>query len=160
MERIIVSTDSEQIAKIAKDYGAEVPFLRPPDLAADDTTRFQVVRHATTFLVDRQKYQPDILVTLQPTSPLRRAEHIDAAVEIFKDTQADMVMSVCQAEHSPYWMRSIGDDGHLISILPNSEHIQGGKTFLLRIELMVLCMWSPIRQFAVIQKEARTYKRL
>lgn len=121
LERVIVSTDSEQIAKIAKDYGAEVPFLRPPELAADDTARHLVVRHATTFLVDKQNYQPDILVTLQPTSPLRRAEHIDAAIEIFNDTHADMVMSVCQAEHSPYWMRRIDGDGQLVSILPNSE---------------------------------------
>ena len=121
LDRVIVSTDSDQIAQIAKDYGAEVPFIRPAELAVDDMATLPVVRHAATFLAEQQHYQPDLLVTLQPTSPLRRSEHIDAAVEIFKKTQPDMVMSVCEAEHSPYWMRRIESDGRLVSILPQSE---------------------------------------
>jgi len=121
IEKVIVSTDSDRIAEIAKSYGAEVPFLRPAELAGDDTARLPVVRHAAMFLAESQKYQPDIFVTLQPTSPLRRAEHIDAAVEILNNTQADAVMSVCEAEHSPYWMRRIEGGGRLVPILPDSN---------------------------------------
>lgn len=121
LQRVIVSTDSDRIAEIAKGYGAEVPFLRPAELSADDTPSLSVVRHTATFLVDQEKYRPDTLVTLQPTSPARRAEHIDAAVELFANTHADVVMSVCESEYSPYWMRRIGADGRLIPILPDSE---------------------------------------
>ena len=102
LNRLLVSTDSPEIEDIAKGYGAEVPFLRPAELAQDDTPRLPVVQHAARYLEKTEGYKPDIMVTLQPTSPLRRAEHIDAAIDMLISTKADRVLSVCEAEHSPY----------------------------------------------------------
>lgn len=121
LSRLVVSTDSMEIAEISEAFGAEVPFLRPPELARDDTLGLPVVRHAVKFLEENQGYRPDIIVTLQPTSPLRRAEHIDAAVTMLIETKADSVVSLCEAEHSPYWMRALTKDGRLKPILSTKE---------------------------------------
>lgn len=121
LSRVLVSTDSPTIAQIAKKCGAEVPFLRPAELARDDTPRLPVVRHAVEYLERTEGYKPDLIVTLQPTSPLRRAEHIDSAIEMLVDMGADAVFSVCEAEHSPYWMRGVDDDGRLVPLLSGSE---------------------------------------
>lgn len=132
LSRVLVSTDSPTIAQIAKTYGAEVPFIRPPELARDDVPRLPVVRHAVDYLENNEGYTPDIIVTLQPTSPLRRAEHIDAAIEMLVGTGADAVVSVCEAEHSPYWMRRVDAEGRLVPLLSGSE------TYLRRQDLPVV----------------------
>lgn len=121
LSRVLVSTDSPTIAQIAKTYGAEVPFIRPVELARDDTPRLPVVRHAVEFLENNEGYTPGIIVTLQPTSPLRRAEHIDAAIEMLVGAGADAVVSVCETEHSPYWMRRVDAEGRLVPLLSGSE---------------------------------------
>lgn len=121
LSRVLVSTDSPTIAQIARAYGAEVPFIRPTELARDDTPRLPVVRHAIEYLETTEGYKPDLIVTLQPTSPLRRAEHIDAAIEMLVGTGADAVFSVCEAEYSPYWMRRIDAEGRLVPLLSGSE---------------------------------------
>lgn len=92
--RVVCSTDSEEIADVARAHGAEVPFLRPPALAADDSPMLDVVRHA-----DRELGEPDVIVVLQPTSPLRRPEDIDAAVELLQSSGADVVVSVVAVPH-------------------------------------------------------------
>lgn len=121
LNRLLVSTDSPEIADIAKGYGAEVPFIRPAELAQDDTPQLPVLQHAVVYLEETEHYKPDIIVALQPTSPLRRGEHIDAAIDMLIKTRADRVVSVCEAEHSPYWMRRVGADGRLIPILADSD---------------------------------------
>jgi CMP-N-acetylneuraminic acid synthetase len=95
LTRIVVSTDSEQIAEFARAEGMDVPFLRPSTLADDDTPMLGVVQHAV-FALDRGA---DIIVLLQPTSPLRRAEHIDAAVSLLDESGADSVVSVVAVPH-------------------------------------------------------------
>jgi len=122
VDRVVVSTDSGQIAEIAKAYGAEVPFLRPAELARDDTPRLPVIRHAVSFLKENQNYRPEIIVTLQPTSPMRQAEHIDAAINMLGTASVDSVASVCEAEHSPYWMRRLGPRGTLVDVMPPGEN--------------------------------------
>lgn len=110
LQRIIVSTDDLEIANIAKEYGAEVPFLRPPELAKDDTPDFPVYQHTISWLVEHENFQPDIVAWLRPTSPLRTAEDITNAVDVLTKTQADSVRSVCLSEHHPYWMKSLEGD--------------------------------------------------
>jgi CMP-N-acetylneuraminic acid synthetase len=100
---VLVSTDDDEIASVARAAGADVPFLRPAHLAQDDTPAAPVVEHAITYL-EQHGEQVDAIVLLQPTSPLRRAEHVDAAVRLFFETGCDTVVSVCEVEHSPYWM--------------------------------------------------------
>lgn len=110
INRLVVSTDSKEIAKIAKKYGAEVPFMRPLELAQDNTQDFSVFAHALRWLRDKENYVPDIIVHLRPTSPLRRAEHIDAAVEALIKSKGDVVKSVSLVNHHPHKMWKIRGD--------------------------------------------------
>jgi N-acylneuraminate cytidylyltransferase len=98
--RALVSTDDPEMADLARNAGAEVPFLRPPDLATDTADSVGVARHALEFLAGRGEFY-DAIALLQPTSPLRTSAHIDAAVELMKQRQATAVISVCVAEHTP-----------------------------------------------------------
>src|SRR3972149_1828506 len=82
--RLIVSTDSQEIAEIARQYGAEVPFLRPPELAQDDSPDLPLFQHALRWLEDHEDYRPDVVVQLRPTSPLRPVGLIDEAVEALR----------------------------------------------------------------------------
>lgn len=118
INRIIVSTDDEQIAAIAQDYGAEVPFLRPEEISQDDTPDLPVFLHALEWLEIEESYQPEIIVQLRPTSPLRRTLHIDQAVQrLIEHPEADSVRTVCVPFQNPYKMWHIGDDGYLHPIL-------------------------------------------
>ena len=99
LTRLIVSTDDDEIAGVARGLGAEVPFLRPAPLAADDTPMLDVLQDALRTLRERETYETDILVLLQPTSPFRRAEHIDAAVDVLISSGADSVVSVVAVPH-------------------------------------------------------------
>jgi len=107
LNKVIVSTDDENIANVSKQYGAEVPFLRPKHLAIDTATSLSVLLHAVKYLEEKEDYLADIIVCLQPTSPLRSAEDIDQAVTLCTSTDADSVVSLCQAEHHPYWMKKV-----------------------------------------------------
>ena len=98
LTRTIVSTDDERIAECAKSLGLEVPFMRPSSLAADDVPMLPVLGHAIDTL-KADGFAADIVVLLQPTSPLRRGEHIDAAVVWLERTAADSVVSVVEVPH-------------------------------------------------------------
>jgi CMP-N-acetylneuraminic acid synthetase len=95
LTRVVLSTDSEQIAACGRDAGIEVPFLRPAALARDETPMIDVLRHALDALAE----PVDAIVLLQPTSPLRRAEHIDGAVDELVRSGADAVVSVVAVPH-------------------------------------------------------------
>lgn len=106
---IHVSTDSDLYARIAIEYGAEVPFLRSDEYARDGASTTDVIR----YVIDRYKKSElefDTFAVLQPTSPLRTAEHIKAAYELFFNNNAKSVVSVCEAEHSPLWMNTLPED--------------------------------------------------
>jgi len=116
--RVIVSTDDEQIAAIARRYGAEVPFLRPAALARDDTPDLPVFQHALAWLRDHEGYQPAIVVQLRPTSPFRRVWHIDQAVERLRARpEADAVRTVCVPFQNPYKMWRLGPEGFMQPLL-------------------------------------------
>ena len=103
LDRVIVSTDDSKIAQIAKSCGAEVPFLRPADLAMDNTPGFRVAQHAVKYLEDFETCKVDVAVILQPTSPLRGERHINATVEKLLETNADSVVTVCKVKRHPFW---------------------------------------------------------
>lgn len=104
LDRVIVSTDDRGISNVSKKWGAEAPFLRPSQLARDGTPALEVLQNVLRWLKSNEDYAPGAVMTLQPTSPLRDPQHIHQAVRLFRRTGADSVVSVCQAEHSPYWM--------------------------------------------------------
>lgn len=108
--KVIVSTDDQEIAGVARKYGGDVPFLRPIEFARDDTTDMPVYEHALRWLAEHDDYYPDIIVWLRPTAPLRTVEDIEKAVLLLEETKADWVRSVCEAEHHPYWMYGINGD--------------------------------------------------
>jgi CMP-N,N'-diacetyllegionaminic acid synthase len=110
IDRIIVSTDSQEIANISKKYGADVPFMRSIDLANDNTASIDVVLNVLKKLEEVGELY-DYIILLQPTSPLRTAQHIDESVELLQITSSDAVVSVCEVDHSPLWCNTIlGDD--------------------------------------------------
>jgi CMP-N,N'-diacetyllegionaminic acid synthase len=111
----LVSTDDEEIASAARTLGLEVPFLRPGALAADETPMLDVLRHAVTWL-DEAGTPADVVVLLQPTSPLRTSRHIDDAVHKFLSASAGCVVTVVEIPHQ-YRPASalIEQDGHLVS---------------------------------------------
>jgi CMP-N-acetylneuraminic acid synthetase len=103
--RVIVSTDDPEIADVAREYGAETPFVRPAELAADDTRDLPVFQHALGWLAEHEGARPEVVVHLRPTSPLRRAADIDRAVRaLAADPAADAVRSVCAPFQNPYKM--------------------------------------------------------
>lgn len=94
LTRTIVSTDDDEIADIARKSGADVPFMRPSELAQDKSGSIEVVQHALNWLKENDSEEYDYVMILQPTSPLRTAKDIDACIEKIVDTDADSVMSM------------------------------------------------------------------
>ena len=99
LTRIVVSTDDEEIAAFARALDVDVPYLRPAFLAEDETPMLDVLEELLESLEQRERYRPDILVLLQPTSPFRRPEHIDAAIDLLNSTGADSVVTVVPVPH-------------------------------------------------------------
>jgi len=102
IDRIIVSTDTEEIAEISEKYGAEIPFLRPKELAGDRVTGTKVVLHAIEWMEKHDKTY-DILMLLQPTSPLRAALDMHNAIKLLFERRVGAIVSVCELEHHPSW---------------------------------------------------------
>lgn len=106
VDRVVVSTDAEDIAAVARAFGAEVPCMRPADLSGDHASTDSAIFHALGSVGEVF----DIVVILQPTSPLRTAEDIDNALTRLTDTGAKGVVSVCECEHPPLWSNTLPDD--------------------------------------------------
>lgn len=118
IDRLITSTDDQEIADVASTFGSEVPFLRPAELAQDTTTDYPVFLHALEWLKEHDNWEPDIVVQLRPTSPLRTVEDIDAAIELLAaHPEADSVRTVALPEQNPYKMYRIEENGFLTPLL-------------------------------------------
>ena len=109
VDRVIVSTDDKEIAAIAKKYGAEIPFLRPMELATDTATTVSVLQNAVNWLKEKVDYEVDIVILIQPTSPLVLPEDIDQAIEKLQATGANSCLSVCEIRERPEWMYEFVD---------------------------------------------------
>lgn len=108
-DAIHVSTDSEKYAEIAKKWGADEPFLRSAEFAADDATTWDAVKYVLSEYSKRgQSF--DTVTVLQPTSPLRTAHDIKNAFQFFEDKKANMISSVCKMDHSPLWSNTLPED--------------------------------------------------
>lgn len=122
VNRVIVSTDDEEIREISLRHKAEVPFLRPKELAEDHVLDHPVFEHALNFLKEKENYSPQIIVHLRPTAPYRKPEWIDEAVSLLiKNSTADSVRSVSEPQQHPYRIFRIGEDGFLFPIMKH-EH--------------------------------------
>lgn len=107
IDNIFVTTDDEEIADTSRKYGAEL-IKRPREIAKDDSPTIDVIFHVLDSLL-LDKYDPSIVVLLQPTSPLRDAKDIDDAVELFVNSDCESLVSVCEVNPSPYWIFKIED---------------------------------------------------
>jgi N-acylneuraminate cytidylyltransferase/CMP-N,N'-diacetyllegionaminic acid synthase len=117
IDRIIVSTDDEGIAKVALAWGAEVPFFRPSELAQDNSPSIDAILHAIRWLDEHENYRPEYVLLLQPTSPLRSAEDIQNAYQMAQNVQAEALVSVTPVDKHPYWMKTISTDGRLADFM-------------------------------------------
>ena len=116
--RTIVSTDDAEIADVARRYGADVPFVRPSELAQDLSPDLDVFRHALAWLRDRERYHCDLVVHLRPTAPVRRLALIDSAIEtMLRQDDADSLRAVSRSEQTPYKMWRMVD-GRLEPLVP------------------------------------------
>lgn len=115
--RVIVTTDSEEIAEVARSYGAEAPFLRPSDISGDFSLDVEFHRHALEWLRKKEGYVPSFVVNLRPTHPVRRCETIDRAIALFAASpDADSLRSVRLSELSPFKMWTIDENGLLSQV--------------------------------------------
>lgn len=103
LNRVIVSTDDEEIAEVSRQFNGEVPCLRPKELAKDTSPTIDSIRHIINYLKEKENYLPDYICLLQCTSPLRTYEDIDGAIEKLSYTEFDGIISVCEVEVNPYW---------------------------------------------------------
>jgi YrbI family 3-deoxy-D-manno-octulosonate 8-phosphate phosphatase len=118
--RVIVSTDDEEIAAVARELGAETPFLRPTEFAQDQSTDLPLFEHALKWLADNEGYKPDVIVQLRPTSPIRPKGLVDAAVRtLLEHADADSVRGVVPAGQNPHkmWRLDAGEDSPMRNLL-------------------------------------------
>ena len=112
ISRIVVSTDSDVISKIAKKFGAETPFIRPKKLSSDTTSTNDVIKHTLDYFKKNESYVPDIVVLLQPTSPLRNFDVIDKSIRKLKREKPDIILEVSKIQSHPF--RSFLPDGKFL----------------------------------------------
>lgn len=150
LAKAILTTDDKEIAEVGRQCGLEVPFLRPPELARDDTPTLPVLQHAVRFLEDRGE-SFDAICLLQPTNPMRKSSDIDACVALLEKTGVDSVVTMLPvpAEYNPHWVYFKNDDGTFRlstgektpiprrQLLPPAYHREGSVYVMRRDVLMV-----------------------
>ena len=119
IDRLIISTDSEEIAGIGRDVGVEIPFLRPSEIAQDKSTGADVILHTLNWF-EGNDLKFDYFIYLQPTSPMRKSIHIDKAIEmIVLNGNADSLVSISESSKHPHWMKTINKNGYIENFLPS-----------------------------------------
>jgi CMP-N,N'-diacetyllegionaminic acid synthase len=168
VDRVIVTTDYRSIAEVSQDYGAEVPFIRPEELARDDTPGIDPILHTLSWCAENQAYYPDCVVVLQPTSPLRTARDIDAAIDLLEDKGADSVVSITPTKDHPWWTKKIDRNGRLSDFieqteavayrqkLPEAYRLNGAIYLALRNILLETRTWYSEKTYAYIMPEERS----
>jgi CMP-N-acetylneuraminic acid synthetase len=118
IDRVVVSTEDEEIAALAKTFGAEVPFVRPSELARDDSAELPVWQHAIRTLGSLDNKAPEVLVNLPTTSPLRAVEDVEGCVENLIQNHADLCITVRQAQRNPYFNMVKLENGWASLVIP------------------------------------------
>ena len=121
IDKVYVSTDDQEIATISKKYGAEVPFIRPSELAQDNSKEWDAWQHAMNFLKEHNSI-PDIMISLPPTSPLRSQEDINACIQKIIETDLDAVISVTKSQRHPMFNMVVESDSKTVELFSTSEN--------------------------------------
>lgn len=163
--KVIVSTDSKQIADIAKQFGANVPFLRPDYLASDNALAIDNYIYTIDRLKDDIGYQIDEFVVLQPTSPLRTSDDIDNAIKIYNDKNADSVISYTEEAHPIFWHKKVNNNLEFENIFENridnrqnfqKTYYPNGAVFVFNINLIKSKKYYSKKSFAYIMPRIRS----
>lgn len=144
-DKVVVSTDDPEIAEISRQYGAEVPFLRPADISGDLVTSDEVIAHAIRYFMDQDIEFSDVC-KLQPTSPLRTATHLWESYSGFKEKNADYMVSVCKCEHTPLWSLTLDQNGYMDGFILGAR--EGGRQCLPEYyRLNGAIYWAKVEKF-------------
>jgi N-acylneuraminate cytidylyltransferase len=162
IDRVIVSTEDAEIAEIARAAGADVPFLRPGELAGDDVLDQPVFRHVLERLLETEGYEPELVVHLRPTTPFRRTIWIDEAISTLREQPAaDSIRSVSRPGQHPYRMFTIEPDGFLRALM---RHEHPAPYVLRRQELPPVyyynCVLDVTRPATILGKGSMTGERI
>lgn len=158
--RVIVSTDDEEIAAVAREWGAETPFLRPSELAQDKTTDLPVFEQALKWLEDVEAYRPEVVVQLRPTSPIRPRSMADDAIQILLDHKdADCVRGVVPAAQNPFKMWRFNGEGKPLGQLLEVEGVD--EPYNAPRQILPLVYWQTghidvIRESTIVNKKSLT----
>ncbi len=162
--RVIVSTDDQEIAAAANQFGAETPFLRPAELAQDKTTDLPVFEHALKWLENKESYKPDVVVQLRPTSPIRPVDCVDNAIKILLDhNDADCVRGVVPAGQNPHKMWRISYENEPMAPLLQVDGIK--EPYNAPRQILPPIYWQTghidaIRTSTILQKNSMTGERV
>jgi len=156
IDAVIVSTDSKKIAEISQKYGAEVPFIRPKELATDSAKSINVILHAMNWIENHTNKKYNYLILLQPTSPFRSSMDIDKAIEEIINKEKDALVSVCEVSENPYWMKVIDEEGNL------KDFIEGEENYSRRQDLPKVYILNGaiyIAKWEVLKEDKSFYRR-
>lgn len=167
VDRVVVTTDSQEISEVAIKYGAEVPFIRPKELAQDTTPGIAPAIHTVEWLYEYEAYRPDYILYIQPTSPLVSAEDIEGAVMLAKQKEANAVLSVSQVDKHPNIMKILDEDGRIrhYAYDPNACRRQdyselyalNGAIWLIRKDVLLKKRdWYTERTYAYVMPKERS----
>ena len=168
LDRVVVSTDDDEVARVARSCGADVPFTRPSDLAQDDSPHIPVLMHALDWLDEHEDWRPDYIMSLQATSPFRIASDINAAIELAVQHNADAVASVSETDSHPYVTKSVLPDGTLAEFistdvkylrrqdLPAAYRLNGDINLQRCVTLKRDRTWVPPGAMALVMPKSRS----
>ncbi len=140
IERVIVSTDSEEIAAVARQYGAEVPFMRPAELARDDSPEWLAWRHALNYLRESTGVLPEVMVSVPTTGPLRLPIDIENCLDEYEKGDVDMVITITDAHRSPYFnMVKTNPDGTVGLVNPPQSAIPRRQDAPIVYDMATVC---------------------
>lgn len=164
---VLVSTDDGEIAAVSRQYGAEVPFLRPAEFASDTATSLSVALHALDWLAQHQELQPEFVLLLQPTSPLRTADDIEKAIALQREKDAEAIVSLAPVVHPPHWLRCLGPSDELLPWLTEGSPVRrqearplyqlNGAIYLVKTSILLKAKtFFPEKTFGFVMPEERS----
>ncbi len=166
IDRVIVSTDSAEIAEIALKYGAEIPFMRPSYLAEDSSLAVDNYIYTIDRYEKEYEVKVDAFCVLQPTSPLRISDDIDNAVNIFLEKKADSVISYCEEHHTVSWHKHLEDDGRLSDVFTDQKiknrqdvkptYYPNGAIYVFKSSIIKLGQYYSDKTFAYVMPRERS----
>jgi len=139
IKQVVVSTDSEEIAEISRDYGAKVPFIRPRELATDESPEWLSWRHALEFLQVSSSGLPEVMVSLPPTAPLRSAEDVENCLMKYAKGNCDVVITVTEAHRNPHFNMVRENDDGSVSLFTEDTKIQRRQDAPLVRDMATVC---------------------